>query len=206
MNQKIRKLVVMAMLVALSIVLVYVVHFPIFPAAPFLEYDPADIPILIGTFAFGPLAGVMLTVVTSLIQGFTVSAQSGVMGIAMHIFATSTLVLVAGNIYRLHRTKKGAVVALVVGTLAMTMAMVVFNYFITPYFITPDISDAAAVAANRGFVATLLVPVIVPFNLIKAGVNSVITFVVYKTVSRHLIHGESWKKHTNMEGNVQAEQ
>ena len=74
MNEKVRKLVTMAMLAALSIVLVYVIHFPIFPAASFLEYDPADIPILIGTFAYGPLAGVLLTVVVSVIQGMTVSS------------------------------------------------------------------------------------------------------------------------------------
>ena len=79
-SEKIRKLVTMAMLAALSIVLVYVVHFPIFPAAPFLEYDPADIPILIGTFAYGPVAGIILTVVVSVIQGMTVSASSGFMG------------------------------------------------------------------------------------------------------------------------------
>lgn len=194
MNEKVRKLVTMAMLAALSIVLVYVIHFPIFPAASFLEYDPADIPILIGTFAYGPLAGVLLTVVVSVIQGMTVSSGSGLMGIAMHIFATSILVLVAGNIYRVKHTKKGAVLALICGVLAMTAGMVVFNYFITPYFITPDLADTAAVAANREFVKTLLVPVIVPFNLIKAGVNSVVTFLVYKTVSRHLVHGENWKK------------
>ena len=193
MNEKVRKLVTMAMLAALSIVLVYVIHFPIFPAASFLEYDPADIPILIGTFAYGPLAGVLLTVVVSVIQGMTVSSGSGLMGIAMHIFATSILVLVAGNIYRVKHTKKGAVLALICGVLAMTAGMVVFN-FITPYFITPDLADTAAVAANREFVKTLLVPVIVPFNLIKAGVNSVVTFLVYKTVSRHLVHGENWKK------------
>ena len=118
MNEKVRKLVTMAMLAALSIVLVYVIHFPIFPAASFLEYDPADIPILIGTFAYGPLAGVLLTVVVSVIQGMTVSSGSGLMGIAMHIFATSILVLVAGNIYRVKHTKKGAVLALICGVLA----------------------------------------------------------------------------------------
>lgn len=132
--------------------------------------------------------------VVSVIQGMTVSSGSGLMGIAMHIFATSILVLVAGNIYRVKHTKKGAVLALVCGVLAMAAGMVVFNYFITPYFITPDLADTAAVAANREFVKTLLVPVIVPFNLIKAGVNSVVTFLVYKTVSRHLVHGENWKK------------
>ena len=204
-SEKIRKLVTMAMLAALSIVLVYVVHFPIFPAAPFLEYDPADIPILIGTFAYGPVAGIILTVVVSVIQGMTVSASSGFMGIAMHIFATSILVLVAGNIYRLKHTKKGAVIALICGVAAMTAGMVVFNYFITPYFITPDIADAAAEAANRDFVKTLLVPVIIPFNLIKAGVNGLVTFLVYKTVSRHLVHGEGWEKRPKL-NQVQTEQ
>ena len=52
-----KKLTTMAMLAALSIVLVTFIHFPLFPAAAFLEYDPADIPIFIGTFLFGPLAG-----------------------------------------------------------------------------------------------------------------------------------------------------
>lgn len=190
-STSIKKLAVMAMLVALSIVLVYVVHFPIFAPVAFLEYDPADIPILIGTFAYGPLAGVALTVAASVIQGLTVSAHSGFMGIAMHIFATSTLVLVAGSIYKVRHSRSGAVLALFCGTLAMTAAMLVFNHFLTPFFITPDISDAAAVAANRAYVDTLLFPFIAPFNLIKAGVNSIITFLVYKTVSRHIIHSES---------------
>ena len=112
-----KKMVTMAMMVAISVTLVYLIHFPIMPMVPFLEYDPADVPILIGTFAYGPLAGVILTVVASLIQGLTVSAQSGVMGIAMHIFATTTLVLVAGTIYKVRHTRRGAVLALVAGTL-----------------------------------------------------------------------------------------
>ena len=189
-SERIKKLTIMAMLVALSIVLVYLIHFPIFPAASFLEYDPADIPILVGTFAYGPLAGVLLTVVASLIQGFTVSAQSGVMGIAMHICATTILVLVAGTIYRVRRTRGGAVLALICGTLAMALGMLVFNHVVTPYFVTADVSDAAAVAASRAYVDTLLLPVILPFNLIKAGVNSLITFAVYKVVSRYIVHGD----------------
>ena len=189
-SEKIRKLVTMAMLAALSIVLVYVVHFPIFPAAPFLEYDPADIPILIGTFAYGPVAGIILTVVVSVIQGMTVSASSGFMGIAMHIFATSILVLVAGNIYRLKHTKKGAVIALICGVAAMTAGMVVFNYFIPPTSLPLTSLTLLLWRPTGHFVKTLLVPVIIPFNLIKAGVNGLVTFLVYKTVSRHLVHGE----------------
>ncbi len=192
MNPRTKKLTVMAMLVALSVVLVSLVHFPIFAPVAFLEYDPADIPILIGTFAYGPVAGLILTVVASLIQGFTVSAHSGIMGIAMHIFATSTLVLVAGLIYKFKHTRGGAVLALLCGTLAMTGSMLMFNHFLTPYFITPDVADAAAVAANRTYVDTLLFPFIAPFNLIKAGANSTITFLVYKVVSKYIVHGEAF--------------
>ena len=74
-QNKTAKLSKMAMLAAISIVLVLLVHFPLIPAAAFLEYDPADIPIFIGTFAFGPVAGVILTVVVSVIQGLTVQAD-----------------------------------------------------------------------------------------------------------------------------------
>lgn len=183
MNARTKKLCVMAMLVALSVVMVAFIHFPIFPAMPFLEYDPADIPILIGAFAYGPVAGIVLTIVASVIQGFTVSAQSGLYGIIMHIIATSTLVLVASGIYRIKHTRVGAVIGLVCGTLAMASIMMVANHFITPYFMGVPVE----------VVDGMLVPFIMPFNLIKAGANSIVTFVVYKTVSRYLIHAEPKK-------------
>lgn len=183
-TQQVRKLAVMAMLVAVSVVLVYLVHFPIIPAVAFLEYDPADIPILIGAFAYGPAAGILLTVVASVIQGLTVSAQSGLYGILMHTIATSVLVLVASGIYRLRHTKRGAMVALICGTLGMGLVMMPANHFITPLFMGVPVDAVDA----------LLLPAILPFNLIKAGVNSLLTFLIYKTVSRHIIHGEEWKR------------
>ena len=109
-NHNTVRLAKMGMLVAIAIVLVYFIHFPIFPAVAFLEYDPADIPILMGTFAFGPVAGILLTVVTAVIQGVTVSAASGLYGIIMHIISTSTLVIVAGVIYQKHKTRKTALI------------------------------------------------------------------------------------------------
>ncbi|MDY4959487.1 MAG: ECF transporter S component [Lentihominibacter sp.] len=69
------RLAKMGMLVAIAVVLVYLIHFPILPMLPFMEYDPADVPIMIGTFAFGPLAGIVLTAVTCLVQGLTVSVK-----------------------------------------------------------------------------------------------------------------------------------
>ena len=161
---------------ALSVMLVYLIHFPIFPAVPFLEYDPADIPIMIGTFAFGPMAGIVLTAVTCLVQGLTVSAGSGIYGIIMHFIATGAFVLVAGNIYS-HgkKTRKKAVIALLCGVLAMTAVMAPANLFITPIFM----------GAPREAVVALL-PFIVAFNAIKAGANALVTFLLYKPLSGFL--------------------
>lgn len=172
-NAKTNRLTKLGMLAAVSVVLVALIHFPIFPAADFLEYDPADIPIMIGTFAYGPLYGLLLTLAVSLIQGLTVSIKSGLYGIIMHILATGTFVLVAGSIYRAHKSKKAAVVALACGTLAMAAMMAGANLLITPYFMGAPLSA----------VKEMLLPVIVPFNLVKAGVNSLITFFVYKSIS-----------------------
>lgn len=169
------RLAKMAMLVAISVVLVAIIHFPIFPAVPFLEYDPADIPILIGTFAFGPVAGVLLTAVTAVIQGLTVSSASGIYGILMHIIATSALVITAGLIYRKNKTRKGAVIALLCGIIAMTVVMMGANMIITPIFMGVPAS-----------VVWDLMPFIAAFNAIKAGINSVVTFLVYKRISGFL--------------------
>ncbi len=171
---KTKKLTTMAMLVAISVVLLYLVRFPIFPAASFLEYDPADIPILVGTLLYGPTAGLILTVVASVIQGFTVSAASGWIGVLMHIFATGTMVLVAGNIYKLTKSRLGGAVGLFAGTIAMTAVMVAWNLIFTPIFM----------GAPREAVEAMIMPIIVPFNLIKGGVNCAVTFFVYKSISR----------------------
>lgn len=169
------RLAKMAMLIAVSIVLVALIHFPIFPAVAFLEYDPADIPILIGTFAFGPVAGVLLTIVTAIIQGTTVSAASGVYGILMHIIATSALVITAGLIYKYNKTRKGAVIALICGVIAMTVVMIGANMVITPIFMGVPAS-----------VVWSLMPFIAGFNAIKAGINGLVTFLVYKRISGFL--------------------
>ena len=177
-SRSVRRLVTMGMMAAISVVLVYFVHFPLFPAAPYLEYDPADIPIFICTFLYGPGAGFLLTLITSTIQGLTVSAASGWIGITMHIFATGSFALVAGSIYRRGKSKTRAVMAMVAGVLAMTVMMVIWNLIFTPIF----------TGMHRDAVISMLVPVIIPFNLIKAGANAVVTMLVYKKISGVIAH------------------
>ena len=117
-------------------------------------------------------------------KGDKVLTRGGLYGVIMHIIATGVLVLVAGSIYKLRHTRTGAVIALICGTICMGLVMMVANHFITPVFM----------GAPTEVVDAMLLPVILPFNLIKAGINSLITFLVYKTISRHIIHGEGWKK------------
>ena len=174
--KNLRKLTTMAILIAVSIALVALVHFPIFPAVAFLEYDPADIAILICGFAFGPLAGICVTAVAAIIQGVTVSAASGIYGIIMHFVATAALVLTSSSIYRKNKTKKTAAISIICGVLAMTLIMIPANLFITPYFM----------GCERSMIVDLL-PFIILFNFIKAGANGLITFFVYKRISK-LIH------------------
>lgn len=173
-------MVSLAMLAAISIVLVAAIHFPLIPAAAFLEYDPADVPIMIGTFAFGPVAGVLLTIVVSVVQGLTVSAGGGMIGIVMHIFATGACAFVAGSIYRRNKTRKNAVLALVAGAVVQTAAMVVMNMIFTPLFMGVSLEE----------VLPMLVPIIIPFNLLKAGINGTMTFLLYKSIS-HLLKGNA---------------
>ena len=164
-----RKLTTLAMLAALSVILVALVHIP-FPPAPFLEYDPADVPIFIGTFLYGPAAGLGLTLVASVIQGTTVSAGSGIIGIIMHLLSTGTFVVLSGSIYRKYHNRAG------VGVLAMTLVMVGCNLVFTPIFMGQPVQK----------VINMLVPVIIPFNLMKAGINGLVTYLVYKPIGRLL--------------------
>lgn len=179
MNPNTKKLTMMAMFTAIGAVLITAVHFPLFPSAAFLQYDPADVPILICGFAYGPVAGIIVTILASFIQAFFLGGD-GIYGFLMHVIATSALTLVASSIYRTNHTRKGAVIGLTAGTLAMGVVMMIANHFITPAFM----------GAPTEMVDSMLLPVILPFNLLKAGINSVITFLVYKTVSKHIIHAE----------------
>ncbi len=167
---------IMAMLTALSIVLVTNIHLPLIPAAPFLEYDPADIPVLICAIMFGPVSGIITLLAVCIIQAITVSASSGIIGFFMHFIASSVLVLVASGIYSRKKTTASLILGLVAGSLAMTVVMIPLNLIFTGIFM----------GAGTQTVINMLVPAIIPFNLLKAGINSAITFAVYTPVAHIL--------------------
>jgi riboflavin transporter FmnP len=168
------RLSAMAMLAALSVAGTAVLHLPILPAAPFLEYDPADIFILLAGLFFGWQSGLLVLLAAAGAQALTVSAASGLYGFAMHIAATGALLLTA-CLLREKLLKKNVwlPLCLLLGCLAMTAVMVPANLLITPLFM----------GAPRQAVVDLLLPAIIPFNAIKSVINSAVAFPVYVALS-----------------------
>jgi riboflavin transporter FmnP len=173
MKNNVRKMTTMAVLSALSIVLMVLIRVPLLPAAPYLIYEPAEIPILVGTFLFGPLSGLVITLVVAVIQAFALSTD-GWVGLIMHVIATGAFAVTAGLIYKKYHKFAGAIAALAAGTVVRTLIMIPLNLIIQPNFYGTPIE----------VVRSLIVPVIIPFNLIKSVINSVLTLLVYKTISR----------------------
>ena len=170
------KTAIMAMLTALSIVSLYVIRMPLIPAAPFLEYDAADIPVLIGSMLLGPVHGMIILLAVCLIQAITVSASSGWIGFVMHFAASGVLVLISSNIYKRKKTSKSLVAGLSAGSLAMVLAMIPLNLVFTGIFL----------GEGTQAVAQMLIPAILPFNILKAVINSVATFAIYTPISKVL--------------------
>jgi len=167
------RLVKLGMLTGLSIILVYTIHFPIFPSLSYLEYDMADVPILIGTFLYGPWWGLALTGVVSVLQWLLVSPQSLWVGAVMHFCATGSYVVAAGLIYRKNHTRTGALIGMAVGAVMQTLMMIPMNLIFTVNFfgVPKDVVIAA-------------LPLTSAFNGIKTVANSIITFLLYKRIAK----------------------
>lgn len=178
-NMSVRHLTQMAMLAAISIVIVFFVRFPLIPAAPFLEYTPGDVPLFMAAFLYGPVAGLVLTVVSALVQGFTISAHSGIIGIIMNILSGGSYVLVAGLIYSKNIVKntKTVVIAMIAGTVATTVVMIGFNLIFTPIFM----------GVPRYIVMGMIIPAFLPFNILRAGINSVLAYAAWRALQSVLV-------------------
>lgn len=165
----------MAMMVAISVIIAFI-HAPILPAIPYIEYEPSNIPILISGFAFGPIGGLIIAMLTILLHDMMMGPSSGGWGMLMHFLATGAFVLVAGFIYRKHKSWKRAVVALAAGIVSVIAIMIPANIIITPIY-TGMPTEA---------IIGMLVPFIIPFNLLSGTITSVVTFMIYKRISPFL--------------------
>ena len=147
----------------------------------FLSCDIKDAIIVIASLIFGPLSGFIVTVLVSVLEFFTIS-QTGVIGMVMNILSTAFFIVPASLIYKYKKTLTSAVIGLLVGTVFMTIAMLLWNYLFTPLYM----------GIPREAVVSMLPTVFLPFNVIKGGINTTLALILYKplvTVMRktHLI-------------------
>lgn len=142
--------------------------------AGFLEIEFSDLPPLILTFYFGPLAGVLTELVKNLLHLFVTS--TGGVGELANFVMNGTMCFVAGIIYKHIRTFKGAIFSLSFGTVAMAFAGILANlYIMLPlYMPTADFLQKFQ----------LVTYTILPFNIVKGIVTSILTLLLYKRISK----------------------
>lgn len=164
----VKKLVLMAMLAAFAYMIMALVRIPV---VLFLKYEPKDVIITIGGFLLGPMASFIISALVSLIEMVTVS-ETGPIGCLMNLISTCSFACVAAFIYKKQHTLKGAIAGLAAGSLFMVLIMLLWNWLITPLYM----------GVERSTVEGLLLPAFLPFNLLKAGLNSALTLFLYKPV------------------------
>ncbi len=169
MKSSTKKLVLIAMLSALAYLLVALIRIPIMPVLPFLKYEPKDVVITVGGFILGPWAAFLSSLLVSFLEMVTVS-DTGPIGMVMNLLSTCCFACTAAFIYKKKHTLGGAVLGLTAGSILMISAMLLWNWLITPLYMGVD----------RSYIQGLLIPAFLPFNALKAGLNTALTIALYK--------------------------
>lgn len=183
-----KKLALMGVITALSVVL-YFIEVPLpFIAPEFYKLDLSDIPIMIGSFILGPVAGVLMELVKNLIH--LLITRTGGVGELANFAIGCAFVVPASLIYKYKKTVHGAIVGLAVSIVCMAIIGGLMNYFVMlPMYGVGDVQCAGLGKAISNLITdkkTLVLYSIVPFNLIKGFIDSFITLLVYKKLSEFI--------------------
>ena len=190
-SNKTRKLVEIGMLGAIATVLM-LFEFPIpFIAPPFYELDFSEVPVLVGAFALGPMAGATIELVKILINLLINGTATAFVGEIGNYLLGCSFIIPAALIYKNRKTKKNALIAMIAGTIIMTVFGCILNaYVLLPTYaaafgmpIDAIIGMGSAINANINDVMTFVIIAVAPFNIIKGIVVSVITLLIYKHIS-----------------------
>jgi riboflavin transporter FmnP len=195
-DEKLVRLIKISLLSVMAFLLMYIeLPIPIFPE--FLKIDISDLPALLGAFALGPIAGVIIELVKNILHGF-LAGKTAFVGELANFLVGSCLVLVVGYIYKIRKSKNGAIVALLIGVTCMSIFAGILNYFvILPLYETALGFPIAAVVGmgtkinhNITDLNSFIIWSIIPFNFLKGIVVSVVTLALYKSVSP-ILHKEN---------------
>jgi riboflavin transporter FmnP len=165
-RNSVKKMVTLAMFSAIAYLMVNLIRIPV---VLFLKYEPKDVIITIGGFLFGPMASFIISGVVSLLEMVTIS-ETGIIGCIMNLLSTCTFACTAAFVYKKKHTLHSAMAGLAIGSVLMVGAMLLWNWLITPLYM----------GIERESIEGMLLPMFLPFNLLKAGLNSALTLSLYK--------------------------
>lgn len=197
-----RKMAMIGMFSAVAMILM-LFEFPL-PFAPnFYELDFSEIPILVGTFAFGPAAGVMMEFIKILLKLFIKGTSTAFIGDLANFAVGCSFILPASAVYAFKKSKKNAIVACVVGTFVLTVFGTAFNaVYLLPafaeFFGTP-LNDLIAMGSKanplvqEGNIISFVAACVAPLNLLKGVSVSVVTMLIYKPLSPIIKTGHKMK-------------
>lgn len=180
-----------AILGAISFIIM-LADFPLWFAPEFYKIDFSDIPALIGTFSLGPLAGILIELIKNVLKFILAGSATGGVGEFANFLIGATFVGIAGFIYKQGKTRKNAVIGMIVGTIVMSILGSLLNYYVLlPLYskLMPlDTIIDMARAVNRVVVdmKSLVIYTVFPFNLLKGVVVSFLTLPLYKRLSKVL--------------------
>lgn len=195
-TQKVRNMVSMAMLAAVAVVLMmFKVPLPFLPS--FYKLDISELPVIIGAFAMGPWAGVVIGLLKNLLNLLVDGTTTAFVGEFANFLIGCSYVVPASLLYFRRKSKKNAVAGLLLGTLVCIVVGCLVNaYLLLPAYGKAFHMDMEALIAIgtkvNSSIDSLLSFVIfatAPFNLLKCGLVSVITMLIYKPISR-IVKGE----------------
>ncbi len=196
-----RRAAAVGLLSALSaILMLFEVPLPFAPA--FYKLDLSELPILIGAYAFGPSAGVLIEFIKIVLKLFMKGTSTAFVGELANFAVGTSFILPASIIYYARKSKKSAAISCIVGTACITVFGTVFNaVYLLPAFAKlygmplEAILDMGAKVnpLAGGGIVSFVVACVAPLNLIKGAVNSTITLLVYKKISP-VLKGSELKK------------
>lgn len=187
-----RMMAMVGMFSAIAVIL-HMFDFPLpFLAPGFYKVDFSELPVMIGTFAFGPVAGVMIEFCKILLKLVFKGTSTAFVGDLANFTVGCSLLLPASAVYEFTKSKKGAIAGCITGTLCMTVFGSLFNaIYLIPKFVVlyglPSVDTIIEMgqAVNPAItnLTTFVCLAVAPLNLLKAGVISLITMVIYKPLS-----------------------
>ena len=186
----VRGVVQIGMLSAIAIILMqFEVPLPFAP--PFYKIDFSEIPVLIGCFVMGPLAGAIVELIKVILNVVISGTTTGGVGDIANFLIGCAMCVPAGMIYKKYHTRKSALAGMAVGTVFMTVIECILNaYVLLPVYAKAfempiDALVAMGTAVNHSItsLSTFVIFAVAPFNLLKGVLVSFIVFLIYKKIS-----------------------